>query len=225
MKRLLLILLCIPNAIQAQETKTSIGFNFYPSYCDVYYITAGPEWNDFVETTKSLESGIFTFSGNIFFRHELNERFDVSWGIGYRDVGFSTTAEMPVIPTGTQEFLKTTFRQGYLQFPVSVNYNITSGLYVTGGLILSTLIDAQFHQEMAGISDNDPIYNAGDARDLREFQLSTTLGLGYSMKLSEQWRFYVEPMFAYGLFAQQFSEDFDRSPWRAGANFGVVHRF
>ncbi len=225
MKRLLLLLICFPLTLQAQETKTSIGFNFYPSYSDVHYMTASSVADGEVESANQLEGGLFTFSGNMFFRHQLHDRLDISWGIGYRDVGFKSSLEMVVLPQGTQEFVSTTFRQGFLQFPVSLNFNITKGLYVSGGIIGSTLIDAKFRQEMAGLSGDDESLSGGDTRNLNTFQLSSTLGVGYKMKLSEQWSFYVEPSFSYCFTPQQFNEAFDRSPWRVGANFGVVHQF
>ena len=179
----------------------------------------------YADSINSIESGIFTFSGHIFFRHELNERLELSWGIGYRDLGYKSKAEMVVLPRGLQEFSNTTFRQGFLQFPVSVNVNIVGGLYVSGGIIASTLIDAKYRQQMTDLTIIDPDLAGGDQRNLKTFQLSSTLGIGYKMKLTEQWSIYVEPSFSYCSTSQKVNEPFDRSPWRVGANIGFVHRF
>ncbi|MFT6244734.1 MAG: hypothetical protein ACJA0U_000766 [Salibacteraceae bacterium] len=101
---------------------------------------------DYTDSINALESGVFTFSGHLFFRHQLTERLELSWGIGYRDLGYKSKAEMVVLPNGTQEFSNTTFRQGFLQFPVSLNVNIIGGLYVSGGIFASTLIGAKYRQ-------------------------------------------------------------------------------
>ncbi|NRA10328.1 MAG: hypothetical protein HRT57_00055, partial [Crocinitomicaceae bacterium] len=63
MKRLLLFLICFPIVTQAQETKTSIGFNFNPGYSGVHYMTWSSVSDDMVESVKSTENGIFAFSG------------------------------------------------------------------------------------------------------------------------------------------------------------------
>lgn len=225
MKRLLIIILGLPLVIQAQETKTSIGFNFYPSYSDVHYMTWSSVDPIEVKSVNQMEQGMFTFSGNIFFRHELSKRFDLSWGIGYRDVGFKSHVEVVIPPQGTEEYSNSTFRQGYLQFPISVNFNIIDGLYVTAGVIPSAIMDADYKQQTSSISNGIINLSGGDPRNLRTFQFSSTAGIGYSLKLTDQWRFYAEPSFSYCLTSQQAKEAFDRSPWRVGANLGFVHRF
>ena len=78
---------------------------------------------------------------------------------------------------------------------------------------------------MTDLTIIDPDLAGGDQRNLKTFQLSSTLGIGYKMKLTEQWSIYAEPSFSYCFTSQKVNEPFDRSPWRVGANIGLVHRF
>ena len=91
--------------------------------------------------------------------------------------------------------------------------------------LLPTLIGAKYRQEMTDLTIIDSDFTGGDHRNLKTFQLSSAFGIGYKMKLTEQWGMYVEPSFFYCFTPQQSNEPFDRSSWRVGANIGFVHRF
>jgi hypothetical protein len=71
---------------------------------------------DYKDSINALESGVFTFSGHLLFRHQLTERLELSWGIGYPDLGYNSKAEIVILPNGTPEFLNMTFRQGFCNF-------------------------------------------------------------------------------------------------------------
>lgn len=214
MRQLLLLLLLIPMTTLSQETRTSIGINVFTGYSDNQYLNTIN-----LDNVQQYEEGIVVFRVNSFFEYALTERrkAHLIWGFGFDQSGHSTTEP-------TFGFSRQVYRQYYLYLPVSFKYKWTNSFYSSIGMAGGALIENRYiwTDETGTYRDNDEsIYN--------EFQLSTTLNLGYEISLKKNRVFFFEAAGSYnwlGKIGKDFIEDnTQRAAWQVGLGIGIMKRF
>jgi outer membrane protein assembly factor BamA len=223
MKSLLLLGLftALCSIANAQDSKTSVGFNFFTSHSDVRYFSDGSFSEDYIDLIDGNETGVVSQAGNVIFKYDINSRFSATWGIGYESIGYQSSTKVEVFQFEGEEFLGMVYRHDYLTLPVSIQFGIIANLYFTVGSSLSAIADVRYKQKMA----DGKLYRGNfESGAFRDFLFSSSVGLGYSFAMGERWRFYVEPTYSYTWTPFYFSESFDRAPRRIGCSFGFIKR-
>ncbi len=187
--------------------------NVFYGYSDVRYL------NDInLNEAKQNETAINVWRANAFFEYTLTQRrkAHIIWGIGCDQSGYANNNV-----TGSS---KQIYRQYYLYLPVAFKYKWTKSLYSTIGMAGGSLIESR---RISVSDDGKKRINFNDG--FYEFQLSSTLSLGYELPLSEKHVFFFEAAGNYHWLGKLTSEaakhNTHRSPWQVGLGIGIMKRF
>lgn len=186
---------------------------FY-GYSDVRYLN-----NINLENARQYDRGIDVFRMNAFFEYALSERrkAHIVWGFGFDQTGHSNLEPISAIQ-------QRWYRQYYLYLPVSFKYKWTKSFYSSVGMAGGALIESRYIE----------LNNSGKIRDnetfpYREFQLATTMNLGYEIALNKNRVFFFETSGAYnwlGKITDDAAEtNTQRAVWQAGLSIGIMKRF
>ncbi|MCR9171878.1 MAG: outer membrane beta-barrel protein [bacterium] len=214
MRLLLITLLIMPLSSNCQETRTSLGFNLFGGYSGVRFLN-----NVNLDSAQQFDRGIEVVRLNGFFEYALSERrkAHITWGFGFDQSGYKSLVPL-------QDIQEIAYRQYYLYLPVSFKFKWTDHFYTSVGVAGGALIESR----------QISVTNSGKLREnhtfnYREFQLSSTLNLGYEIPLKKNRVFFLEAAGNYnwlGKITDEAAESHtQRSAWQAGLGIGIMKRF
>ena len=186
---------------------------FY-GYSGVQYLNAINQ-----DQVQQYESGIDVWRMNAFFEYALTEqrKAHIVWGFGFDHSGHANLEAFGNIS-------RRSYRQYYLYLPVSLKYKWTNHFYSSIGMAGGALIESRYIEE-----NSVGTYRANDNSFYREFQLSSTLNLGYEIPLNKNRVLFFEVAGNYnwlGKLTNDAAEDHtQRAAWQAGLGVGIMKRF
>ena len=242
MKSLLLFLSLFTWAnLNAQETKTSIGFSLSPSYSSILYKNDGSFQDSDVDLIKSGTNGELGLSGNFFFQYKLMDKLYATFGLGVQNYSYSTTyysqtnIEHPTISRETK------YSQYYLQLNTSVKYHFYKTFYARAGIAVDLLAEQRANRTETCPTceysyqgkDNSGIYN--------EAMVPASLGLGYELKLNDKLNLMAEVYGSLsltdGFYSTVFTDQvqifqgdplkphLQQRPYQLGCKIGIIRSF
>jgi len=214
MRQLLLLLVFVPLSATCQETRTSLGVNMFYGYSGNRYLN-----NINMDLVNQYERGIDVWRMNGFFEYALSEKrkSHIIWGFGFDHSGHSNTEPVDFISNRT-------YRQYYLYLPISFKYKWTDNFYASIGMAEGTLIESRYVEQ-----NTIGTYRSNDVSFYREFQLSSTLNLGYEIPLNKNRVLFFQVAGNYnwlGKITDDAAEDqTQRAAWQGGLGIGIMKRF
>ena len=241
--RSLLLLLCLffGIGVNAQETKTSIGFSLSPNYSSVIYQNEGGFQDADIELIKSGTSGELGLSGNFFYQYKLKDKLFITWGLGLQNYSYSTSYYSQTQIEHSDIQRNTKYNQHYIQFNTSVKYRLYKTLYARAGIGVDLLVEQRAKRTETCPSceysyqgeDNSGVYNVA--------MLPVSFGIGYELKLNEKLNLMTElygsmsltNAFSNTIFSDQveiipgalLKPHLQQRPFQLGFKIGIIRSF
>lgn len=241
--RLLLFLFGIIFGAQlnAQETKTSIGFSLSPNFSSVLYKNEGSFQEADVELIKFGTHGELGLSGTFFFQYELTDKLFAVWGLGLQNYSSRTTYYSQTNIEHSMISRETKYNQIYLQFNTSLKYRVYKTLYVRGGIASNFLVE-QRAKRTETCPTCDYSYQGEDNSGIfNEVILPASFGLGYELQLNDNLHLMAElygsmsltDAFRSTVFSDQvqlfpgalLKPHLQQRPFQLGCEIGIIRSF